>query len=158
MEGQARHSSCEVASTRIRSRAQFKESVEAVMDRFLIDTDVIIDYLRGRERTVNFLEALQGELLVSVITIAELYSGIRGQEEERAIEQFLLAFSILPMDEKVARRGGYYRRDYGASHGTGLADSLIAASAEEANAVLVTSNRRHYPMLPDVQMPFMRKK
>ena len=127
------------------------------MPRFLIDTDVIIEYLRGRDRTVNFLETLKGELLVSVITVAELYSGVKGSEEERVLDQFLLAFSILPVDEKAARRGGFYRRDYNASHGTGLADALIASTAEEANAVLVTFNRRHFPMLRNVKVPFKAK-
>lgn len=57
----------------------------------------------------------------------------------------------------MARRGGEYRRDYGPSHGTGLADALIAATAEAVGATLVTFNRRHYPMVARVQVPYRRE-
>jgi predicted nucleic acid-binding protein len=36
----------------------------------------------------------------------------------------------------------------------GLADALIAASAEAAGATLVTLNRRHFPMLAEVLAPY----
>ncbi|MFN5219653.1 MAG: hypothetical protein ACK5FE_01870 [Cyanobacteriota bacterium] len=45
----------------------------------------------------------------------------------------------------------------GPSHGTGLADALIAASAEAAGATLVTLNRRHFPMLADVLVPYAKE-
>jgi predicted nucleic acid-binding protein len=49
-----------------------------------------------------------------------------------------------------------FRRDYGKSHGVGLADALIAASAEMRGAVLVTLNRKHFPMLPTVIVPYQK--
>ena len=51
--------------------------------------------------------------------------------------------------------GGLYRRDYGQSHGTGLADALIAATAEENGATLVTFNQRHFPMV-EIRVPYER--
>ncbi|MBI4483197.1 MAG: type II toxin-antitoxin system VapC family toxin [Acidobacteria bacterium] len=123
---------------------------------YLLDTDVLVDHLRGRRKAAEFLQRLEGELLVSAITVAELYSGIRGQEEMDALEEFLLAFQIVPVDEEVAKGGGLLRRQYGSSHGTGLADALIAACAERRDARLVTLNAKHFPMLEGVTVPYKK--
>jgi len=123
--------------------------------RLLLDTDILIEYLRGRQKAVEYLEGLTSDLHVSVISVAELFAGVR-DEEERSLKQFLLAFTTLPVTEKVARLGGLYRRDYRPSHGTGLADALIAATAEENGFGLVTFNRRHFPMVPEITVPYER--
>ena len=47
----------------------------------LVDTDVMIDYLRGFEVAVNFLEQHVDDLRVSAITVAELYQGVREGKE-----------------------------------------------------------------------------
>lgn len=125
-------------------------------ERYLIDTDVLIEYLRGSDEAIQYLEGLDGELYLSAISVAELYSGVKGKQEEQALEQFLLAFGIIEINEKLAKQGGIYRRLYGPSHGTGLADALIAACADEVNSILVTFNRRHYPMIEQVQIPYGR--
>lgn len=124
--------------------------------RYLIDTDVLIEYLRGSDQAAEFLEQLKGELLISAITVAELFSGARGPGEMDALDQFVLAFEVVPVDERLARAGGQLRQEHHASHGVGLADALIAASAEEREAKLVTFNRRHYPMVEDLTIPYER--
>lgn len=116
-------------------------------ERLLFDTDVLIEYLRGRQRAVEYLEGLVDDMCISVVSIAELFAGVRGDREEDSLKQFLLAFSALPVTGTVARLGGLYRRDYRQSHGTGLADALIAATTEENGATLVTFNQRHFPMV-----------
>lgn len=123
---------------------------------FLIDSDVVIEYLRGRPAAVQFMERLEGKLLLSAITVAELFAGLKGDTEERALEQFLLAFEVLPIDEHVARVAGALRREYGTRHGTGLADALLAATAQARQATLVTFNIRHFPMLNALRTPYRR--
>ncbi len=124
-------------------------------DRLLLDTDLLVEYLRGREEAIEYLEGLTSDLYLSVISVAELFAGAKGDEEERSLKQILLAFVVLPVTEKVARLGGLYRRDFRTSHGTGLADALIAATAEENGARLVTFNRRYFPMV-EVAVPYER--
>jgi predicted nucleic acid-binding protein len=124
-----------------------------VAERLLLDTDVLVEYLCGRPEAIEYLEGLGSDLFVSV---AELFSGVKGDQEERSLEQFLLAFTALPFTEGVARLGGLYRRDFRPSHGTGLADALIAATAEENGVNLVTFNRRHFPMVRKVAVPYGR--
>jgi len=103
----------------------------------LIDTDVLIDYLRGRPEAVSYLESLAETLLISAVTIAELYAGVRDGTERNALDSFIQVFEIVAVDEEIAVKGGLYRRDYSKSHNTGLADALIAATAEIRNAELV---------------------
>ena len=124
-------------------------------DRLLLDSDVLIEYLRGRREAVEYLEGITSDLYISAISVAELFAGVRDNEEEESLKQFLLAFTVLPVTEKVARLGGIYRRDFGPGHGTGLADALIAATAEENGAYLVTFNRRHFPMV-EITVPYER--
>jgi predicted nucleic acid-binding protein len=62
----------------------------------------------------------------------------------------------VPVTADVVVRGGLLRRDHGKAHGTGLADALLAATAELLQARLVTLNRKQFPMLPDVPVPYRK--
>lgn len=124
--------------------------------RLLFDTDVIIDYLRDQADAVQYLENRPEILLISSIVVAELYSGLRDELEREALEAFLKAFEIVPVNEAIAIKGGTYRRDYYKSHGTGLADALITATADIRQAKLVTLNNKHFPMLKDIITPYQK--
>lgn len=125
-------------------------------ERLLFDTDVLVDYLRGHPEAETFLDARTERLLISVITVAELFAGVREGKERTALLTFLGAFEPIPIGHEIAERGGLYRRDYGRSHNTGLADALIAATAEYVQAQLVTLNRKHFPMLQDPLVPYRK--
>lgn len=84
----------------------------------LIDTDVIIDYLRDTPEAVSYLESLTEPLLISAVTVAELYAGVRDGAERAALDSFIQAFDIVVVDEEIAVKGGLYRRDYSKSHTT----------------------------------------
>jgi len=127
-----------------------------VAKRYLLDTDILVEYLRGSEQAAEYVEGLGGELLLSTITAAELWAGVKGGEEETALEQFLLAFRLVPIDGVLAKRGGLLRRQYGPSHGTGLADALIAGTSIQNEATLITFNSRHYPMVEHLEIPYQR--
>lgn len=122
----------------------------------VVDTDVLIDYLRDQPGAVAFLEGCEQPLAVSVVSVAELYVGVREGEERQRLDAFVAAFASLPLERETAVRAGLWRRRYGPSHGTGLADALIAASVEGAGATLATLNRRHFPMLADVLVPYAK--
>ena len=120
-----------------------------VLRPFLVDTDVLIDYLRGFPAAIRFVTAHSDRIIVSAMSVAELYAGVRGgaQEEEcQALSNFLSLFPVVPVSADIAKSGGLYRREYGGSHGVGLADAVIAATAVASDAVLKTLNIRHFPM------------
>ncbi|NJN70715.1 MAG: type II toxin-antitoxin system VapC family toxin, partial [Nitrospira sp.] len=123
------------------------------MARLLLDTDVLIEYLRGREEAVSYLESLGEDLAVSAITVAELYAGVRGETEREALDRFMGAFVVIPVTQEVAVAAGDLRRRWGPSHGTDLPDAILAATAESNRLPLVTFNVRHYPMLANVAAP-----
>ncbi|MEW6358967.1 MAG: type II toxin-antitoxin system VapC family toxin [Planctomycetota bacterium] len=122
----------------------------------LIDADVMVEYLRGEDRAKTFLESLDTRPATSAICVAELFAGSRNDKERMAIEHFLMAFDVLPVDGDIAQLAGEYRKTYVRSHSTGLADALVAATAATYRLTLVTFNTKHYPMLPDVQVPYPR--
>lgn len=124
--------------------------------RLLFDTDVLIDYLRGEPQATAYLEERTETLMVSAVTIAELFAGVREGEERQRLDGFLRIFEIVAVSPQIAERGGLIRRDYKKSHNTGLADALIAATAELARACLVTLNDKHFHMLEDVSIPYRK--
>jgi predicted nucleic acid-binding protein len=126
------------------------------MAKRLLDTDVLIDYLRGRPEAVTYLEGLTNTLAISAITVAELYAGVRDGAERAKLDSFLAVFDIVPVEQEIAIKGGLHRRDYSKSHNIGLADALIAATAELSQATLVTLNAKHFPMLSDVEVPYQK--
>ena len=121
----------------------------------LIDTDILVDYLRDVPAAVSFFENPTIQLHVSAMSVAELCAGAR-EADRPALQQFLLAFRHLPVDVRIARLGGEFRARYGASHGTGLIDALLAATALTHGLTLATGNLRHYPMLENAVTPYPR--
>ena len=125
-------------------------------DTLLIDTDILIDYLRDYPPAVEWLEALSVDLILSAINVAEIYSGMRESERPK-IETLLECFTIIPVDAALAESGGLLRRDFGKSHGTGLADAIIAATVQKLGCSLATLNKKHFPMLDSVIVPYQKK-
>jgi len=121
----------------------------------LFDSDVLIDYLRGLPDAVKFVEShIAGDVFVSALTVAEIYQGVRRSEETQVFTT-LSSFSVLPLTSEIAQRGGLFSRDFRASHGCGLADCLIAATADFHGLTLHTRNKKHFPMLKDVNVPYV---
>ena len=112
----------------------------------LVDTDVLVDYLRGRAGAVAFVKAQAERVILSSIVVAELYAGVLGDQERDALDELVSLFRVVPVTGELARAGGLYKRDYAKSHGVGLADAILAATAQAENADLATLNVRHYPM------------
>ena len=113
----------------------------------LLDTDVLVDFFRGHSKAVGFIKAYHARIILSSIVVAELYAGVKGDEEQAVVQDFVSLFRVVPVDAAIGKAGGLYKRDYGKSHGVGLADAILAATAEGENAELKTLNTKHYPML-----------
>ncbi len=126
------------------------------MPQYLFDTDVIIDYLRGIDQAVKLFETFDSEFTTSAVTVAELYTGIKGDAEQHDLAYFLSLFTILPLTEEVAKEAGSMRRTYFKSHGMGLADAMIAATAQAHELTLVSLNARHFSMLDNMFIPYKK--
>lgn len=122
----------------------------------LVDTDVLIDFLRGNPEAVQFLERNINDLQVSVVTIAELYQGVREGHERVKLATTLSALTALPLTDEIAEAAGLLRRDFRVSMGCGLADCMIAATASLHGLQLATLNARHFGMLERVTVPYRK--
>ena len=71
--------------------------------------------------------------------------------EETRTERLLKLFQILNVNKAIARQAGHYLQRFRHSHGIELGDALIAASAQEFDAEIITRNKKHYPM-PDISI------
>jgi len=118
---------------------------------FLLDTDVLIDFFRGYSKAVTFVNKYSTRILLSSIVVAELYAGVKEGAEQIALENFVSLFRVIPVTAEIAKAGGFFKRDYGKSHGVGLADAIIAATAKAENVDLKTLNIKHYPMIKSLK-------
>jgi predicted nucleic acid-binding protein len=122
----------------------------------LIDTDVMVDFLRGNPKAVALLTEHSPRILLSAIVVAELYAGVRGEEELQILDSLVSLFRIIPVSPELARDGGLLKNEYAKSHGVGLADAIIAASAKAEQAELKTLNTKHYPMFKGLRAPYRK--
>ena len=116
------------------------------MKSILVDTDVLINFLRGRESAREFLASSIGEadLCCSAITVAEIYAGMKEHEQERT-EELLDSLTVVEVTRAIAGKAGTYKRTI-KSQGLALDDCIIAATAFVKHAVLASGNVKHYPM------------
>ena len=124
------------------------------MKLFLLDTCILIDYLRGKKGAVDFLESLDRPPAISVLTISELFDGVRNEKEQIIIRDLIASLEVFEFNDVVAESGGLLRQKFYKSHGTGILDALLAATALENDLTLVTLNIKHFPMLDNVLVPY----
>jgi predicted nucleic acid-binding protein len=122
----------------------------------LIDTDILIDYLRGVPGAVAFIEGNYAGAHISAINIAELYQGVRAGIEQVKLAKTLGSLTCLPITPETAELAGLYSRDFRPSHGCGFADCLVAATAHINGLTLATLDSKHFPMLENVMVPYKK--
>jgi predicted nucleic acid-binding protein len=97
---------------------------------------------------VAFVSKLPNDVVISGISVAELYACVRDGTETQALSDLLDALEVIDLNRDIAQIGGLIRRDIGKSNGLGLNDALIAASRRcIRHACLYTMNVKHYPSL-----------
>ena len=114
------------------------------MEKIVCDTNILIEILKGDDKTVRKTESLEGELSISSISVMELFYGAFDKAEQRKLERFVALFRIVHVDQSISRRATELVRRYAKSHGLDIPDSLIAATAMESGAKLLTYNIRDF--------------
>ena len=112
----------------------------------LVDTDIIIDFLRQSDDAVAFIGSLGPKPAVSVASVAELCAGVKSRREEALIEGILRDSRVLPLTTEIACVAGQHLRHFGKSHGLDDLDALIAATAQHHDLEFATLNVKHFPM------------
>jgi len=119
----------------------------------IIDTDVLIWYLRGNENARKIIHA-NVPFKISVINYLELLQGVKDKRELHILQKHLRNWSIqiVQINENISSRAMFLMEDFILSHSMELGDALIAATALEHNEVLLTANAKHYIFIPNVQL------
>ncbi len=121
-------------------------------DTILVDTSILVDFLRGTDAAAKFLDTARAEarLSCSAVTVAELVVGTRTRAEQRAVEQLLARFDTEPITSADSTRALNWLRKYHHSRGVGFHDCLIAATAVRLQATVATLNDKHFEQLHGV--------
>lgn len=72
------------------------------MPYVIIDSDILIDAVRGINQALQYIQQSQATLAISVITKMELIVGCRDKNEMHYINKFLDSFQLLNIDERIS--------------------------------------------------------
>jgi len=120
----------------------------------LLDTNILVDQLRGLAPAIAFTNSLGDNAAISAISVAELLSGARSPEQKIKIKHLIQTYRVIPFDGEIAELAGDHIRQFSKSHGVDLADAAIAATAQLSNRNLYTLNTKHFPMFPGLKKPY----
>lgn len=119
----------------------------------LIDTDVLIWYMRGNENAFEIIENQNG-FFMSVITYMELVQGMRNKIELNTLRCSMRDWSakMLYIDENISTKAMFYVEQHYLSHTLQIADALIGATAVVNGLALLTGNDKHYKILRELEI------
>jgi predicted nucleic acid-binding protein len=118
----------------------------------IIDTDVLIWYLRGNEKAKKVVES-NIPFSISAVTYMELIQGMRNKEEFKIFQKQINKWNIdiIQIDKEISSRAVFYIQEYSLSHSMMIADALIAATVVQTNETLLTANDKHYKYIPSIE-------
>jgi len=119
----------------------------------LVDTDVLIWYMRGNLKAKKAIDRL-GAFYISSVNYMELLQGIRDKEELRLLRHFIAQrqIQIVHISEEVSQKALNYMEEYALSHNLRMADAMIAATALILGVPLLTANSKHYLPIKGIQI------
>ncbi|MBP9718968.1 MAG: type II toxin-antitoxin system VapC family toxin [Candidatus Levybacteria bacterium] len=123
--------------------------------KYILDTSILIDYLRRGKAGKQIFDALEEEkayLFIPTVVIYELFSGKSSKTSSVKEEINLLIgnFKKVDLTEKIAKAAGELYRDTGKTFSA--QDYIIAASALEIEATVVTLNTKHFSQIPNLKL------
>jgi len=119
------------------------------MSKYLLDSDIIIWHLRGRKEITEMLKDLQrsGLPACSAISVLEVQLGVKTKDEEGKTNRFLESLKVFDVNMDIAKIAAQLIREYKAKGVTmDIPDSIIASTCILYELILVTYNRKHYPI------------
>lgn len=119
----------------------------------VIDTDVLIWYMRGSKKAYRVIEN-SSNFFISVVTYMELVQGLRNKTELNELRKALRGWNtkILYVSEEISAKAMFYVEQHFLSHSIQLADALIGATAIAYGLPVLTGNDKHYKAIKDIQI------
>jgi predicted nucleic acid-binding protein len=122
------------------------------LEVILLDTNVLIEILKGNKTTIQKVENQHATLSISSITVMELYYGARNKAEIKKLEKFITLFTILHINTEISIRSTELIKTYAKSHSLDIPDSLIAATALEKVLTLFTYNTKDFKYISHIKL------
>lgn len=125
------------------------------MKTVVLDTDVLIDYIKGYAPWIDLLtsngEALR--LILPTIVITEYFTAVSlaSKVAQKSADETFTLFIKQPLDEPIAKVLGMLLRTKTYPAGAGLADLIIASTAIYLDAELATRNKLHFKGIPGLR-------
>ena len=119
----------------------------------LLDTDVLIWYLRGNQNAYDLIHSM-GEFAISAVTYMELVQGMRNKDELRNLKKVFKQWKVktIYIDNEISALALFYVEEYFLSHSMQLADALIGATCATYGMTLYTANDKHYRVIKDLDI------
>ncbi len=123
----------------------------------IIDTDVLIWYMRGNVKAKTYMEKLSG-FFISVVTYMELVQGMRNKRELTLLRSALRKWNakILFINEDISAKAMFLVEQHYLGNSLVLADALIAATAIANGLKLLTGNAKHYKVVKNLELETFR--
>ena len=118
----------------------------------VLDTNVLIEILKGNKETIKKVESFTETLCISAITVMELYYGALNKAELNKLEKFVSLFNIIHLNEKISKSSTKLIKRYAKSHSLDIPDSLIASTVLENDAVLLTYNVKDFKYIEGIEI------
>lgn len=127
--------------------------------KYLLDTCVVSDFIKGQTNTKNkLLSFAPSELGISAITLYEIHYGLERNPAQAVkikpmLQSLLEIIPVLPFTSHIASHAGSLRA-FLQQKGTpiGAYDILIAATATTEDLILVSSNVGEFSRVPTLQL------
>ena len=119
----------------------------------LIDTDVLIWYMRGNTAASDELEKYKN-FSISVVTYMELVQGMRNKQELTALRKALKGWNckLIYVTEEISSKAMFYMEQHYLSHSMQIADAFIGATAAAYGVPLLTGNDKHYKVVKEIDL------
>jgi len=120
----------------------------------LLDTSVIIDYLRAKDKAQTWLYQLSRQeaiFAISIITHSELWAGKsvwESKNRSKQLTELFKAIKILELDLDVSKQAGQLH----AKKAIHLFDAMIAATAIKYDYKLATLNQKDFQKIEKLKL------
>jgi len=122
------------------------------MEMILLDTCVLIQFLKGDTQVVNKITSFKPPVLISAISEMELYYGTLNKTEQKLLGQFCSKFKVVQLTPEVSKQAIKLIKQYAKSHTLDIPDSLIAASCLVNRIKLYTLNIKDFRFIDGLEL------
>ena len=111
---------------------------------------MIIDWINQKDKAINDLQFINGNIAISIITEYEIIAGAKDLVMQKRLEKLLKNYTIVYIDKDISLLGVSLYKKYKLSHGLDMPDSLIAATSIELGLPLFTYNLKDFRFIPGI--------